>query len=207
MKVGVLGFQGGVYEHVYMARKALEEMSAPGRVEVVKRPSEVDAVDALIIPGGESTTIGMLAARTGVLDRVRERISGGMPVLGTCAGAIILARRVSDRVVGEKSQPLIGAMSIEVVRNYFGRQRESFEARVEIEGFQGAFRGVFIRSPAIRSAWGRARIIGWVNYRGERVGSVAVQDGMVATAFHPELTGDTRIHRFWLERALDIIKR
>ncbi len=207
MRVGVLGFQGGVYEHVYTTRRALEEVGVSGSVGIVKKPADVDAVDALIIPGGESTTIGILAHRTGVLDRIRERVAGGMPVLGTCAGAIIMAEKVSDRVLGEKSQPLIGSMSIEVVRNYFGRQRESFEAEISIEGFEKAFRGVFIRSPAIKSAWGRARIVGWVNYRGEKVGAVAVQDGLMATAFHPELTGDTRIHRFWIERALAFVKK
>jgi len=205
--VGVLGFQGGVYEHIYAIRRAMEKKDVNGEVLVVKKPGELQSVDALIIPGGESTTIGIVARRVGVIDLIKDRVADGMPVLGTCAGAIMLAKRVTDRFVGEKSQPLLGVMDIEVVRNYFGRQRESFEAGVEIEGMEGVFRGIFIRSPAIKSAWGKARITGWVSYRGEKIGAVAVQGASMATAFHPELAGDLRIHEYWLERVLETLKR
>ncbi len=198
MRIGVLGFQGGVYEHVYMLRKAFEEEGIQGEAVVVKKPSQLGGLDGIVIPGGESTTIGIVAKRIGLLDPLRDAIREGLPAFGTCAGAIMLAERVTDRVVGEKEQPLIGVMNVEVVRNYFGRQRESFEIDLEIEGVDGLFRGVFIRAPAFTKAWGLARIISRIRYNGESVGVVAVQGPHLATAFHPELTGDTRLHRLWL---------
>lgn len=198
MKVGVLGLQGGVYEHVYMLRKAFEEEGLQGEVVVVKKPGQLKGLDGIIIPGGESTTIGIVAKRIGLLDPLRDAIREGLPAFGTCAGAIMLAEKVRDRVVGEKKQPLIGVMSVELVRNYFGRQRESFEVDLEIDGLEGVFRGVFIRSPAFIKAWGSARIVSRITYNGEQVGVAAVQGPHLATSFHPELTGDTRLHRMWL---------
>ena len=198
MRIGVLGYQGGVYEHVYMLRRALEELGYTGEVVVVKKPGQLEGLDGIVIPGGESTTMGVLARRTGVLEKLRDSIRGGLPAMGTCAGAIMLAERVRDRVVGETGQPVIGAMRIEVVRNYFGRQRDSFEADLEVEGLDSPFRGVFIRSPAILSAEPPARITAWLDTGQAKVGVAAVQGPHIATAFHPELTGDTRIHRMWL---------
>ena len=197
MRIGVLGYQGGVYEHVASLKKAYERLGISGEVVIVKRRGDLEGLDGIIIPGGESTTIGVLARRLGVLERLRESILEGLPAMGTCAGAIMMASKSRDRVVGEKSQPLLGVMNIEVVRNYFGRQRESFEVDLDIEGV-GLFRGVFIRSPAIVGAEPPARIIGWISYEGERVGAVAVQGHLLATSFHPELTGDTRLHEYWL---------
>ena len=199
MKVGVLGLQGGVYEHVYMLRKAFEKLGYTGETVVVKKPSHLEGLDGIIIPGGESTAIGFIASRIGLLEPLREELANGLPVFGTCAGAIMLAKQARDRVVGEVKQPLLATMDIEVVRNYFGRQRESFELDVEVEGVEGRFRGVFIRSPAIVAASNGARITGWVETDGGRVGAVAVQGASIATSFHPELTGDTRIHELWLE--------
>ncbi len=200
MRIGVLGYQGGVYEHVYMLRRALEELGYTGEVLVVKKPGQLESLDGIVIPGGESTTIGILARRMKVLEPLRDAIRSGLPALGTCAGAIILAEKVRDRVVGETGQPLIAAMRIEVVRNYFGRQRESFEADLEIDGLEGRFRGVFIRSPAIIDAEPPARIISWLDHNGDRVGVAAAQGPHLATAFHPELTGDTRLHKIWLRQ-------
>ncbi|MCE4610860.1 MAG: pyridoxal 5'-phosphate synthase glutaminase subunit PdxT [Desulfurococcales archaeon] len=183
-----------------MLRRALEELGYTGEVLVVKKPGQLESLDGIVIPGGESTTIGILARRMKVLEPLRDAIRSGLPALGTCAGAIILAEKVRDRVVGETGQPLIAAMRIEVVRNYFGRQRESFEADLEIDGLEGRFRGVFIRSPAIIDAEPPARIISWLDHDGERVGVAAVQGPHLATAFHPELTGDTRLHKMWLRQ-------
>ncbi|GAB6148586.1 pyridoxal 5'-phosphate synthase glutaminase subunit PdxT [Stetteria hydrogenophila] len=198
MKIGVLGLQGGVYEHVYMLRRAFEEEGVQGEVVVVKKPAQLKGLDGIVIPGGESTTIGILAKKVGLLDPLRDAVKEWLPAFGTCAGAIVLAEKVTDKVVGEKKQPLIGVMSIEVVRNYFGRQRESFELDLDIEGLDAPFRGVFIRAPAMVKAWGGARITGRIRHNGDEVGVVAVQGPHLATAFHPELTGDTRLHRLWL---------
>ncbi|MEB3787980.1 MAG: pyridoxal 5'-phosphate synthase glutaminase subunit PdxT [Desulfurococcales archaeon] len=199
MKIGVLGLQGGVYEHIHMLRKAFQELGYTGETVVVKKPQHLEGLDGIIIPGGESTAIGFIASRIGLLEPLREELANGLPAFGTCAGAIMLARQARDRVVGEVKQPLLASMDIEVVRNYFGRQRESFELDVEIEGIEGKFRGVFIRSPAIVSASNGARIISWVEDENGRIGAVAVQGATIATIFHPELTGDTRIHKLWLE--------
>ncbi|GBF09654.1 pyridoxal 5'-phosphate synthase subunit PdxT [Aeropyrum pernix] len=198
MRIGVLGYQGGVYEHVYMLRRSFDRLGVHGEAVVVKKPEDLKGLDGVIIPGGESTTIGILAKRLGVLEPLREQVLNGLPAMGTCAGAIILAGKVRDKVVGEKSQPLLGVMRVEVVRNFFGRQRESFEADLEIEGLDRRFRGVFIRSPAITAAESPARIISWLDYNGQRVGVAAVQGPLLATSFHPELTGDTRLHELWL---------
>ena len=199
MRIGVLGLQGGVYEHIYMIRRAFQELGWQGEAVVVKKPQHLHGLDGIIIPGGESTTIGIVARRVGLLEPLRDSIKEGLPAFGTCAGAIMLAARARDRVVGEKRQPLIGVMSIEVIRNYFGRQRESFEVDLEIEGLDGRFRGVFIRSPAIVKAEGDARIISWLKTGEGLVGVAARQGPHLATSFHPELTGDTRLHKLWLQ--------
>ncbi len=199
MKIGVLGLQGGVYEHVYMLRRAFQELGWQGEAVVVKKPQHLHGLDGIIVPGGESTTIGIVARRIGLLEPLRDAVKEGLPAFGTCAGAVMLAAKARDRVVGEKSQPLIGAMSIEVIRNYFGRQRESFEVDLEVEGVEGRFRGVFIRSPAIVKAEGDAKIISWLKSGDSLVGVAAIQGPHLATSFHPELTGDTRIHKLWLQ--------
>jgi len=198
VRIGVLGLQGGVYEHVYALRRSLDEMGLQGEVVVVKKPGQLDGLDGVVIPGGESTTIGIVAKRVGLLEPLRDMIREGLPAFGTCAGAVVLAENVRDRVVGARRQPLIGAMSIDVVRNYFGRQRESFEVDLEIDGVDGRFRGVFIRSPAIVEARPPARIISYLDTSQGRVGVAAVQGGSLATSFHPELTGDLRLHKLWL---------
>ncbi len=147
MKVGVLALQGDVEEHEYAIRRAADELKINVDVVRVKKPEHLNGLNALVIPGGESTTIGSLASRNGLLDRLRDLIINGLPTLGTCAGAIFMAREVRDSVVGETGQPILGVMDIAVVRNAFGRQRDSFEVDVTIEGI-GAVRAVFIRAPA-----------------------------------------------------------
>jgi 5'-phosphate synthase pdxT subunit len=130
LRIGVLGIQGDVEEHVAAAKLALREEKLEGEVVWVKNAEQFDAVDGIIIPGGESTVIGWLVAFNRLLPRIRERVLGGMPALGTCAGLIALSKKAYDSVVGVTSQPLIGALDVTVERNTFGRQRESFEARL-----------------------------------------------------------------------------
>lgn len=194
--VGVLALQGDFLEHVQL----LKELP---NVEVVAVKSRADLgkVDALVIPGGESTTIGELMKVKGLDKEIIDFARSGRPVVGVCAGAILLAKKVADRVVGETGQPTLGLMDIGVLRNAFGRQRESFEAEVEVEGV-GRVRAIFIRGPAIVEAWGDARIVGYVEHPTVgKVGAVAAQGNMLAVAFHPEISGDTRIYEFAILRA------
>ncbi|MCX8196408.1 MAG: pyridoxal 5'-phosphate synthase glutaminase subunit PdxT [Acidilobaceae archaeon] len=192
--VGVLALQGDVLEHL----EILRELGASSKL--VKRPQDLQGIDGIIIPGGESTTIGELVKASGLLEPLREMIEKGLPTLGTCAGAILLAKRVRDRVVGETSQPLLGVMDIGVLRNAFGRQRESFVAEVELEGI-GRMRVAFIRAPIIEEAWGRSRMIGYVDHpQLGKAGAAAVQDNAIAVTFHPEITGERRLHEHLLER-------
>ena len=145
LNIGVLGLQGDLEEHVSATRLALDRMSLEGNVLLVKTAEGVGAVDGLIIPGGESTVMGGLSSPKQTLQTIQQRIHKGMPVLGTCAGLILLSRKVLDRVVGKTSQPLLGVMDIVIERNAFGRQRESFEADLDIPALgKKTFRGVFI---------------------------------------------------------------
>jgi len=140
-----------------MAYRTMKELGYQGEVVEVKLPEDLKDVDALIIPGGESTTIGIVAKRAGLLEPLTDKIREGTPVLGTCAGAIMLAKEVTDAKVGKRSQPLIGLMDVKVIRNYYGRQRESFEAEVDLTSInEGRMHTVFIRAPAIVEVKGRA---------------------------------------------------
>ena len=184
-RAGVLGLQGDFREH-------LETFARLGAAAIdVRRPEQLDAIDALIIPGGESTTIGKLAERYGFIPKLRERIAAGMAVWGTCAGAIFLARDVPGH-----PHPILGAMDLTVRRNAFGRQRESFEADLDVPRLGAApFHAVFIRSPLI------ARVGDGVEVLSTLPGGAIVavrQDRLLATSFHPELTRDDRFHAYFL---------
>lgn len=195
--IGVLGFQGAIEEHVYITRKALDEAGLHGEVKVVKKRGEVEGVDGLIIPGGESTVIGSMMEHTGVMDYLRE-MKGEFPVFGTCAGMIVLARKVRDRVLGETNQPTAGVLDVVVERNHFGRQNDSFEVDLEIPAIGGVFRGVFIRAPVILEVGSGVKVL--CSFNGK---IVAVRQGKVlATAFHPELTDDARVHRYFIEKVM-----
>lgn len=177
--VGVLALQGDFREH----RAVLERLGC--NVTEVRLPEDLEGIDAIVIPGGESTTIGKLAVRFGVLEPLRSRIVEGLPTYGTCAGLIFTAVGVT-----EGDQALLEVLDVVVERNAFGRQNESFEADLEIEGFDRPFHAVFIRAP-------------WVAKVGSGVETLATVDGhpvmvrqgnILGTAFHPELTADDRIH-------------
>ncbi len=196
MIVGVLGFQGGVAEQVHITRKALKKMNIEGEAKIVKELSDLNDLNGLIIPGGESTTIGVLARRINMIDRLKEMILDGLPVMGVCAGAIMLSKKVIDRVIGELKQPLLSVMDIEIIRNYFGRQRKSFEIDLNIPILGNSpFRGVFIRAPAITKIGDNVETLAKLN----DVIVLAKQDNMIASVFHPELINDTRIHELFLK--------
>jgi pyridoxal 5'-phosphate synthase pdxT subunit len=190
--IGVLALQGDVREHL----QALVASGAQSRP--VRRPEELDSVDGLVIPGGESTTMSNLAISFGLLDPVRKRIADGMPVYGSCAGMIMLAGTVLD---GRPDQESFGGIEMTVRRNAFGRQVDSFEAPVEIEGVDGGdFHAVFIRAPWVENVGPGVRVMGRVT-SGPAAGRIVVvqQGNLLATAFHPELTGDLRVHRHFVE--------
>jgi 5'-phosphate synthase pdxT subunit len=184
MLVGVLALQGDFAEHMAM----LTRIGVDARE--VRKAGDLEGVDALIIPGGESTTIGKLMARYRLDEAIRARVKQGMPIYGTCAGLILLAKEIEG-----SEQPRLGLMDIAVVRNAFGRQIESFEADIPFAPTPDQpVRGVFIRAPIV------ARVGVGVQTLSVFDGKiVAVQQGnLLATAFHPELTDDTRVHRYFL---------
>jgi 5'-phosphate synthase pdxT subunit len=191
--IGVLALQGDVREHVH----ALTAAGADAMP--VRRPAELEAVDALVIPGGESTVMSKLAVTFDLLEPIRKRIAGGMPAYGSCAGMIMLAGRVLD---GRPDQETFGGMDVVVRRNAFGRQVDSFEGDVEVSDI-GNLHAVFIRAPWVEQVGPDVQVMGRVA-EGPAAGRiVAVRQGnLLATAFHPELTGDLRVHRYFVEKVI-----
>jgi 5'-phosphate synthase pdxT subunit len=187
MRIGVLALQGDFAEHIAMLRRIGVE------TREVRLPRELEGLDGLILPGGESTTIGKLAVAFGLMEPIRALAASGRPIWGTCAGMILLAREALDGMPG---QPLLALMDITVVRNGFGRQVDSFEVDLEVPALgEPPFRGVFIRAPYVQR-WGEGVE---VLARLEEGPVVAVRQGnLLATAFHPELTDDERFHRYFL---------
>ena len=186
VEVGVLALQGGVREH------ALAIQPAGGSWRPVRRPEDLEGIDALIIPGGESTTIGRLAGIYGLIDPLRSAVAGGLPTFGTCAGMILLAAGVTG-----VDQPQLGVLDIIVERNAFGRQNESFEVNLMIDGLDEPFRAVFIRAPWVAKLGGGVEVVAEIDNH-----PVMVRQGnILASSFHPELTGDVRIHTMLLEAA------
>ena len=191
MNVGVLALQGDFREHL----AALGECGVKGKL--VKTEIDIAGLDALIIPGGESTTISKLAKTFGLFDLITKRIAEGLPTYGSCAGMILVAKTIIDPASG---QDTFGGIDMEVRRNAFGRQTESFEVDLDFKPISGApIRGVFIRAPWVESHGSNVEILASIDVAGKSH-PVAVRQGSVfATAFHPELTGDNRVHRYFLE--------
>lgn len=194
--IGVLALQGDVREHL-MALASTDVVARP-----VRRPAELDDVDALIIPGGESTTMSKLVGEFELLDPIRKRITDGMPVYGSCAGMIMLATEVLD---GREDQRGFDGIEMTVRRNAFGRQVDSFEAPVEITGVPGPqFHAIFIRAPWVERVGAGVQVLGRVTEGPAADRIVAVRQGnLLATAFHPELTGDLRVHQYFVDLVRD----
>ncbi len=173
--------------------RVFQEGKKKGHSVVVRRPRDIDACDALIIPGGESTTISRILVNSGMHDVIRERMDrNDIGLMGTCAGCVLVAKELTDGKVDVK---LLEAMDMQVERNAFGRQKESFERSLQIKGFTSLYHAVFIRAPLITKIWGDCEILATA---GKEI-VMARQKNYLALSFHPELTDDLRIHRFFLE--------
>ena len=189
--VGVLAFQGAVSEHIECAKKAMQEREISGDVIPVKTPAELAKCSGLVIPGGESTTINRLMKSSGIFEKIRELGKDNFPIMGTCAGAILLSSQGDEQC--KKTGELLGLVDVKINRNAFGRQCESFEQELFIDDI-GKFCGVFIRAPLITSVGKNVRILAKLNDK-----IVAVQQGnIILTCFHPELAG-TAIHTYFLK--------
>ncbi|WP_068924236.1 pyridoxal 5'-phosphate synthase glutaminase subunit PdxT [Planobispora rosea] len=192
LTIGVLALQGDVREHA----RALE--TAGAKAVAVRRPAELEAVDGLVIPGGESTTMWKLADTFEMLEPLRMRIKDGMPAYGSCAGMIMLADRIEGGIEGQET---VGGIDMTVRRNAFGRQVDSFEADLDFAG-RGAMRAVFIRAPWVQSIGSGVEVLARAE-PGDRI--VAVRQGpLLATSFHPELTGDVGVHSYFVEMVREL---
>ena len=188
--IGVLGFQGDVCEHLAV----LGRLGYVART--VRNASELDAVDALILPGGESATLSKLITSSGLEGPLRERLSKGMPAFGTCAGMILLASEVLD---GRPDQHPLGAIEIKVRRNAFGRQLESFESELDVKGLDEPVHAVFIRAPLVDSYGSEVEILAEASHHDAIYPVVCRQGAVFVASFHPELTEDTRVHELFLD--------
>ncbi|WP_373231061.1 pyridoxal 5'-phosphate synthase glutaminase subunit PdxT [Cohnella sp.] len=186
MNIGVLALQGAVAEHIRSIGLA------GGQGVAVKKTEQLADIDGLIIPGGESTTIGKLMRKYGFIEAIRDFANGGNPVFGTCAGLIVMAKRLEGA-----EEPHLSLMDMTVARNAFGRQRESFETNLDVKGIDTPLRAVFIRAPLIKEVSDRVEVLSM--YKGEIV--TARQDHLLASSYHPELTDDYRLHELFIQMA------
>jgi 5'-phosphate synthase pdxT subunit len=193
LHAGVVALQGDVSEHVVAVERCMRYLDVKGKVTLVRRKGEVPRLDALILPGGESTTISRLMLSKGIDAEVVAFAERGGAIMGTCAGAILLANE-GDEQVRKTSTRLLGLMDMKVSRNAFGRQRESFEVDLEIDGLDSPYMGVFIRAPSIDRVRGECRTLA----RFEDRIVIARQKNLMALTFHPELTEDPRVHEMFL---------
>jgi 5'-phosphate synthase pdxT subunit len=189
---GVLSIQGDVLENILSVKAAIDALGIDGTVTAVRTPDEISKVDGLVIPGGESTTIGQLSKFNGSLKILKEKIEQGMPVLGICAGMVLLSNNANDKVVGKIDQPLLNILDIKLERNSFGRQRESFESDISLNSIGiPKFNGVFIRAPSISEIGSDVEVLSKFN---EKIIAVK-KNNVIGVAFHPELTSDISLHK------------
>jgi 5'-phosphate synthase pdxT subunit len=194
LRIGVVAVQGAVSEHVEVLKKAMERLEIDGSVVYARSLRDLNDVSGIVIPGGESTTISRLMLTTGMHEKIAELAKKGLPILGTCAGTILLAKE-GDEQVKQTNTQLLGLLEMKVLRNAYGRQVDSFEADVKIpEIGDKLFRAAFIRAPTIEKVWNDTRV--WIEYNGAIIG--AKKGNMLALTFHPELGDDLRIHEYFL---------
>ena len=195
LNLGVLSIQGDVNENILSIKAAIDALDIDGTVTSVRTPDEISKVDGLVIPGGESTTIGQLSLFNGAFITLKDKIEQGMPVLGICAGMILLSKTVKDKVVGKIDQPLLDILDIKLERNSFGRQRESFESDISLNSIGiPTFNGIFIRAPSISDVGSDVEILSKFNGK-----IIAVKmNNVIGVAFHPELTSDISLHKYFV---------
>ncbi len=196
MKIGVIAVQGAVPEHIKILKRSMKNLEIDGDTIPVRKVQELEKVDGIIIPGGESTTISKLLIQFNLFEHLQQKAKENLPIMGTCAGNILLAKETKREI---KDQKLLELMDIKVERNAFGSQRESFECDIEINGFNSAYHAIFIRAPVIIKIWGNCKVLAKVN---DKI-VFAQQGNLLACSFHPELTKDTRIHEMFLKMILD----
>jgi 5'-phosphate synthase pdxT subunit len=200
LTIGVLAIQGDVNENIISTKSALKELGIEGNVLDVKTVEDISKIDGLVIPGGESTTIGHMSLVNSSLKKIKEKIQHGMPVLGICAGMILLSKTVNDRIIGKTDQPLLDLLDIKLERNSFGRQKESFEANLSMNSINiPNFNGIFIRAPSITDVGPGVEILAKFN---EKIVAIK-KDNIIGVAFHPELTKDVSVHKYFV----NIIKK
>jgi pyridoxal 5'-phosphate synthase pdxT subunit len=204
IKIGVLGIQGDIEENILSVVEALKNLNLQGNVESVRYSESIAELDGLILPGGESTVIGnLLSIQGNIFQTIKKKITEGMPVLGTCAGLIMLSKRTYDKVVGETKQNLFGVLDVVIERNAFGRQHESFEVDLDIPILgKGLFRGIFIRSPIINNVGESVNILTKLN---DKIVAVK-QNNIIGTSFHPELSTDRRLHELFIKDSVEFSK-
>ncbi|NCS99776.1 pyridoxal 5'-phosphate synthase glutaminase subunit PdxT [Candidatus Parcubacteria bacterium] len=197
LKLGVLALQGAVSEHIEVLEKAMKRLKFKGEVIKVRKKDDLEGISGLVIPGGESTTINKLMLKTEIQEEILKLAKKGLPILGTCAGAILLAKKGDEQVEKTKTI-LLDLMEMKVLRNAYGRQVNSFEVEVKIPAIgQKFFKAVFIRAPIIEKVWGKTLI--WAQYQKEIIG--ARKGNILALTFHPELTNNLRIHEYFIKIA------
>ena len=204
IKVGVLGIQGDIEENILSISEALKNLNLQGTVESVRYSESIAELDGLILPGGESTVIGnLLSIQGNIFQTIKKKITEGMPVLGTCAGLIMLSKRTYDKVVGETKQKLFGVLDVVIERNAFGRQHESFEVDLDIPILgKELFRGIFIRSPIINNVGESVNILTKLD---DKIVAVK-QNNIIGTSFHPELSTDRRLHELFIKDSVEFSK-
>jgi 5'-phosphate synthase pdxT subunit len=185
IKIGIIALQGAITEHIQAVKNALQDLNRNGKVIPIKE--KLPSLDGLIIPGGESTTISHLLRKSGLFDEIRT-MAPSLPIMGTCAGCILLAKQAE----GIKTLEI---MHMEVERNAFGRQRDSFQSPLGIQGFTESFPGIFIRAPVIRRVWNKCQPLAWID---DKI-VMAKEKHFLAVAFHPELVEDLRLHKYFVE--------
>ena len=194
MKIGVIAIQGNVAEHAHALKRALAERGDHGEIILIKHDGLVLDCDAIVLPGGESTTLARLIWKEGIATEIKDAVKSGAPVLGTCAGLVLLAKH-GDEEIAQTKQRLLDIMDIEVKRNAFGRQYDSFETSIDISGIGDGFPAIFIRAPAITRCGDGVSALAWID---DYV--VAAQQGSaLALAFHPEMVHDTRVHQYFID--------
>jgi 5'-phosphate synthase pdxT subunit len=190
--IGIIGIQGAISEHVSAMKHAFTKSNIDGEVIIIKDPKQIEKIDGLIIPGGESTTISNILYKSGLYDKILKKIKEKeLPIMGTCAGCVILASKLSNHTDDIK---LLSAIDMKVKRNAFGRQKESFEYNIKINGFSDYYNAIFIRAPIIEEVGEDCKILAKIDNNIV----MAKQQNYLAVSFHPELVDDSRIHQYFL---------